>query len=1657
MNEEGAHGGGPGGDDAHVRGSDINAHDRELMTNDAHVRGSRESRMNDAHVRGSSESMMNDAHVRGSSISEAAHVRGRRDENARVREQRVDDAYGREQLERGRARDRGHGIFASGDNQCSRRKRRIQSEESDNESRGRTKPKRRRSYRRQRSKRKRRYYYSSSTESSSSGESEEVHSRSKRARSSRDNDDSILNKVLTIIKDVRSSDKSKMTYNNVIPDFDPMKKEQTILTWLTKVEECAEIYGWDEKETIHYSLPKLCGVAKSWYQGLPTLLHTWSEWKKKLIESFPCREDYAELLTEMLGKRVKYGESLEEYFYAKVNLLNRCKIKGRQAVDCLLHGVDDRAVRVGAQAAQFPEPEQVLKYFRSVKVGNSRENDYLRRNSNRFDRNATTSTNKPNYPKAGPSSSNIRCYNCNQVGHPSFKCDKPAVKCTSCDRLGHQSTHCFKNRQNNNLTSHNDKTEKQVSELSVMDRAQVSELSVMNNANDKYIINIRVNGIPFDCHLDLGSQCTLIRESDSKLLNMTMVTDVELPMLRGIGANLVRPLGMLVVTVEVQNIKEFIDIYVVEDYVLQYPVLLGHSFTEKPHLIITKTPDKIIFQKVSHNDKVHLISRDQVTVPVNTLRAVPVQCASLEKGIVFVDGSIRGQEGQQYYLLPGEYGITNNGCALLIQNVSDSDITIKKDVLMTRATQIYMMSNVSEVTVSVIEPCDTINCNPNLSEEHRAALKDVLTEYRDCFSSSLKDLGYTNATKMTIDLEDSQPVVYRPYRMSHSERSLVRDMVDDMLSSGIVRESSSPYASPIVLVKKKTGEKRLCVDYRALNRKTKKDHYPLPRIEDQLDLLAGNKLFTSLDLASGYYQIPIDEDSRLKTAFVTPDGQYEYNRMPFGLVNAPSVFQRTINKILAEAKIKYALVYMDDILIPSKDIDEGLLRLKEVLDLLRKGGLTLKMSKCNFFYENIDFLGFEVSASGIRPGSKKSEAVSKFPSPRNQHELRQFLGLSGFFRRFIKDYALIAAPLSELLKKDREWIWRDVEEKSFSRIKNLLVERPVLSLYNPSAETHLHTDASKKGLAGILLQRNHNGDLQPVSYFSRKTTSEEQKYHSFELETLAIIASLNRFRVYLIGIPFTIQTDCNAIRTTLTKRDLVPRIARWWIQLQEYDCTIEYRSGARMSHVDALSRNPVNEYSEESHVLDILVVESDQDWITTVQSTDDDIIRIKNILSDPNTEHVTDVYKNYKLKNGRVYRIVGEEIKWVVPKGVRWQILKRNHDDVGHFGYEKTLERIKKHYWFGRMRRFVKKYVSACLECAHHKAPGGRREGELHPIEKISVPFHTIHADHLGPFVRSKVGNCYLLVIIDSFTKFINITPVKNTKSVTSIKVLKDHISFFGVPTRLITDRGSSFTSKTFKEFTSDFGIKHILNAVATPRANGQVERFNRTILEALATSNHGRDEKQWDEHIRDIQMGINTAVHKTTQKSPSELLFGFNITHRAQGILSTVIHDTINVLSPDELDTVREEANKRVEIQQQKDVERFNRNRKQGRSYKVGDLVRIERQVPHDGQSQKLVVKYQGPYRILKLLPNDRFIVEDTPLTRKNSRRYEGTVALDKIQPWMNFDRNFNDSEDSCDDKDNDADDNEIVNQANIANKSNDFGAVNEDVTEPNENYPSS
>ncbi|KAG6464791.1 hypothetical protein O3G_MSEX014731 [Manduca sexta] len=831
-------------------------------------------------------------------------------------------------------------------------------------------------------------------------------------------------------------------------------------------------------------------------------------------------------------------------------------------------------------------------------------------------------------------------------------------------------------------------------------------------------------------------------------------------------------------------------------------------------------------------------------------------------------------------------------------------------------------------------------------------------------------------------------------------------MIGEMLDAGIIRESTSEYASPIILVKK-DGNYRMCVDYRMLNSITVKERYPMPIIEDEIARLAGQEYFITLDLASGYYQVPISEQCKHLTAFVTPDGFYEFNRMPFGLANAPVIFQRMINKVLGSARFTKAAAYMDDVLIFGRTSTECLDRLEDILKLLEEAHLTLNLSKCDFLQNSINYLGYEISASGLRPGTNKIESVVNFPCPTNVHGIRQFLGLASYFRKFIKNFAQIASPLMKLLRKNVEWEWGPEQQDAFSILKSKLIQRPILAIYDHEAETELHTDASKDGTGGMLLQRSKNDDaFKVVAYCSRRTSPEEKYYHSYELETLAVIRSLEKFRVFLLGKEFKIVTDCSALRSTFMKRDLVPRIARWWLLLQEFNCLIEYRPGSKMSHVDALSRNPVidNIDSDSMRQHNQVMSISNDDWLHTLQLGDPELERIKQIVEkDLDSKKLDYIKNNYVVRNNKLYRCINgdkNDIRWVVPKGARWQICRMNHDDIGHLGLQKILKRIKTNYWFSKMSRFIKKYVTACLDCAYAKKTSTSNEGLLHPITKVKSPFHTLHIDHLGPFVRSKRGHSYLLVVVDAFTKFVFIKPVRNTNAQNVIRILDDIFYTFRVPDRLISDRGSCFTSNSFKRYCHDKGVKHILNAVSSPKSNGQVERYNRTILNSLKAQTLNNDERDWDSQVGKIQWGLNNTVQKTIGRKPVEVMFGTFM----NGEIHAGLNEILEELREDiDVDTIHNQVKQNIDKEQVKQKERYDRNKRPAKVYNEGDLVKITKiTYNNDGKSKKLLPAYIGPFRVIKALGQDRYKVAPIPGFSGNTIKRTTTVAAERMLPWV-------------------------------------------------------
>jgi len=715
--------------------------------------------------------------------------------------------------------------------------------------------------------------------------------------------------------------------------------------------------------------------------------------------------------------------------------------------------------------------------------------------------------------------------------------------------------------------------------------------------------------------------------------------------------------------------------------------------------------------------------------------------------------------------------------------------------------------------------------------------------------------------EMVIQLKSDKQFYFRPRRLSFYEKECLQKLLDNMLNKKIIRPSKSEYSSPIVLVKKKNGDYRLCVDYRELNKFIVKDRFPLPLVDDNIDLLRGKKYFTCLDLKDGFHHVNIAKDSIKYTSFITPLGQFEFLKMPFGLATGPSCFSRFIQDIFSKfIRKKEIIVYFDDIMIATETIEEHLDLLDRILCVMRNRRLEIRLDKSEFLKYQVVYLGYSVSRLGIQPNPKNICVVQNYPVPKNHRELQSFIGLASYFRRFVPNFAIIAKPLYSLLKKGIIFEFGEEQLKSFESIKEKLGAQPLLAIYDPKASTELHCDASSHGYGAILLQKQADDNFHPIFYYSHRTTETESRYHSYELEMLAIINAIKRFHVYLLGIHFKIVTDCNSVTLTLQRKDINPRIARWAMFLQNYSYDIEHRPGSRMQHVDALSR------CKQVMVLEACTFNQ---TLAIKQGTDPDIKTIFEYLE--KSEHPL-----FELRNGLVYRKSNDRLLFYVPADMCEQVIRSCHDEMCHVGENKTIELIKQIYWFPKLTERVKKYINSCLKCIIFSPKEGKGEGLLNLIDKGNKPFQTIHIDHFGPINQTKGRFKHILVIVDAFSKFLTLYPVRTVAAKETCSKLSQYFKCYSKPFKIISDRGSCFRSEVFQEFCQTNDIKHIKTAVGSPSSNGQVERYNRglAIMLSKLMSEHNNN---WNDYLYKIQFAVNNTVNRSIQNTPSKLLFGIN------------------------------------------------------------------------------------------------------------------------------------------------------------------------------------
>lgn len=752
-----------------------------------------------------------------------------------------------------------------------------------------------------------------------------------------------------------------------------------------------------------------------------------------------------------------------------------------------------------------------------------------------------------------------------------------------------------------------------------------------------------------------------------------------------------------------------------------------------------------------------------------------------------------------------------------------------------------------------------ISLPETLTKAQKARLQGILLPLY--FASPERPFGRVHKYIHTIDTGQARPIYQPLRRTSPAERAIVQEEVQKMLAAGAIRPSASPWASPLTLVPKKDGTTRVCVDYRRLNEFTVKDRHPLPRVDDMLEAMRGACYFTSLDAASGYWQIPIADRDVSKTAFVCTEGQFEWLVMPFGLCNAPATYQRMMQDILSGFLFQFCVCYLDDILIYSKTFEDHIKHLQAVLRRLEEAGLLLKPSKCDFARREISFLGHILSESGIKTDPAKIEKVKSFPTPTTPTEVRAFLGLANYYRKFIAGFATIAGPLYELTGKG-DFNWTEEAQNAFDRLREKLGAEVTLSYPDFSKPFILDCDASETGMGAIVAQCTTAGE-RPIAMESRKFTTAERKWHIREKEALAIKFGLEKFRHYLLGSDFVVRTDHSSLEWLFKAK--TGRLQRWALVLQEYlPFKIQHRAGTAHANVDAFTRIfAESECAEEHMVFALLPSKMDlpsQEELRKAQAKDPGLGAIQK-------------QSHASSRNG----ILGitEYGRWrpYLPKELLERVLRTLHQHPlgSHFGAQRTRHLLAQVYVCNCTVADVQAILKKCQLCAQ------RRPAQPHGALRSRVPehpWHTVAMDFCGPYPISD-GCQYVLVFVDQFTKWVELVPTTDQTAITVIQAFYTNvICRHGCPRRLLSDNGPSFRSHLLEALCKNFGIKKIFATAYYPQGDGYAERFMRTLNNSLsALTRHTAED--WTHFVPGVAFGYNITRHAATNISPFELLRG--------------------------------------------------------------------------------------------------------------------------------------------------------------------------------------
>jgi hypothetical protein len=836
------------------------------------------------------------------------------------------------------------------------------------------------------------------------------------------------------------------------------------------------------------------------------------------------------------------------------------------------------------------------------------------------------------------------------------------------------------------------------------------------------------------------------------------------------------------------------------------------------------------------------------------------------------------------------------------------------------------LKNIDEI--EMIENFNIINLNKDynkkllreqirtehLNSEEKDKLMNLIKKYKSIFYDEESDLSFTNVIKHRIRTVNESPIFCRTYRYPTIHKQEIQTQIDEMLEKGIIRHSYSPYSAPIWIVPKKADASgktkwRLVVDYRKLNEVTIDDRYPIPNIEDILGKLGRCQYFTTLDLARGFHQIEIDERDIQKTAFSVENGHYEFLRMPFGLKTAPATFQRLMNYVLREYINKICLVYLDDIIIFSTSLDEHLDSLTKIFDRLKQVNLTVQLDKSEFLKKETEFLGHIVTLNGIKPNPNKVKCIKDFPIPKTQKQIKQFLGLTGYYRKFIRDYSKIAKPMTNYLKKNSKLNINDPKYiDSFETLKTLLMNDPILKYPDFKETFTITTDASQFALGAILSQNNH-----PICYASRTLNDHEINYSTIEKELLAVVWATKYFRPYVFGRKFIIETDHKPLQWLFSIKEPNSKLIRWRLKLLEYDYEIKYKRGIQNGNADALSRIEVNAIENEIESPGIIITNSsvntfkNQLIIYKIQSGS---LRIRNqnifdkkrkIIQLKTLDYQTalNILKNHtnpKTTNGlyindndffetlqRVYienftagnfKIIRSKklLEDITDEENLAKIIEKEHLRNNHRGINEVHKQLQEIYYHPKLLTRITLFINNCEICNAEKYERRPIKPKFEITETPSHPNEIIHCD-----VFYTIQNTMFLTFIDTFTKFGQAIRINSRNWVEFKRALLQYISAVGRFENLIMDNELGFKAIPLREFLNNENINIHFTSSSNKTSNSDIERLHNTINEHLRLLRHDplKDTDTVEEKLFKIINYYNNTIHSTTNIRPIDFKNG--------------------------------------------------------------------------------------------------------------------------------------------------------------------------------------